>query len=182
VIHRRERRYGGQGLQTQPRAHPREWLRLHPASFGHRRSRQRTPYRDTWSAVHRRGLRPLVRQRKTAKKAGEEALHFADPRSRLRSLPLRPARVHGVGEAGEIRIEPNTATPGPAVHHEVRTSRHSAKFCIQQRDPPFKHHPTRARHGEQIAVPRAFGGVDGRVAVGRWEWKSVRSTTRDTLL
>jgi hypothetical protein len=51
VIHRRERRHGGQGLQTQPRAHPRESLRLHPASFGYRRSRQRTPYRDAWSAV-----------------------------------------------------------------------------------------------------------------------------------
>ncbi len=50
-------------LQTQHPAHPRESLRLHPASFGHRRSRRRTPYPDAWwSAVHRRGRRPRVQQ------------------------------------------------------------------------------------------------------------------------
>jgi hypothetical protein len=34
-----------------------------------------------------------------------------------------------------------------------------------RRDPPPKHHPTRTRHREPIAIPRGLGGVAGHGAV-----------------
>ena len=39
-----------------------------------------------------------------------------------------------------------------------------------RRHPPLKHHPTRARHREQIAIPGWFGGVGGHGTV----WAVVR--------
>ena len=40
------------------------------------------------------------------------------------------------------------------------------QFGVQRRNPPLKHHPTRARHGEQVAVPRRLRGVGGHGTVG----------------
>ena len=37
---------------------------------------------------------------------------------------------------------------------------------ILRRHPSLKHHPTRARHGEQIAIPRGLLGVGGQGAAG----------------
>jgi hypothetical protein len=36
---------------------------------------------------------------------------------------------------------------------------------ILWRHPPLKHHPTRARHREQIAIPGWWGGVGGQCTV-----------------
>jgi hypothetical protein len=43
---------------------------------------------------------------------------------------------------------------------------HKVSVRILGRDPPLKHHSTRARHGEQIAIPRRLRGVGGQGAVG----------------
>ena len=34
-----------------------------------------------------------------------------------------------------------------------------------RRDPPLEHHATRARHGQQMAIPRGLGGVGRESAV-----------------
>ena len=39
------------------------------------------------------------------------------------------------------------------------------QLSIQGRDPPLKHHPTRARHREQVTVPRGLRGIGGQRAV-----------------
>jgi hypothetical protein len=41
----------------------------------------------------------------------------------------------------------------------------SYKLSVQGRHPPPKHHPTRTRHCEQIAIPRRLRGVGGQGAV-----------------
>src|SRR2546427_201362 len=43
--------------------------------------------------------------------------------------------------------------------------RNQVGFCVHGRHPPLKHHPTRARHGEQVAVPGGLGCVAGQRAV-----------------
>jgi len=40
------------------------------------------------------------------------------------------------------------------------------QLSILRRDPPPKHHPTRTRHREQVAIPRGLRGVCGEGAVG----------------
>jgi len=44
---------------------------------------------------------------------------------------------------------------------------YKVKVSILRRHPPCKYHPTRARHREQIAIPRGLGGVGGQGAVRR---------------
>jgi hypothetical protein len=39
-------------------------------------------------------------------------------------------------------------------------------LSIPGRNPPLKHHPTRARHGKQMAVLGWLGGVGGQTTVG----------------
>jgi hypothetical protein len=43
---------------------------------------------------------------------------------------------------------------------------YKVSVSILRRHPPFKHHTTLARHGEQIAIPRGLRGVGGQGAVG----------------
>src|SRR2546427_7129939 len=45
--------------------------------------------------------------------------------------------------------------------HEIRST-----IAFPGRHPPPKHHPTRARHGDQVAVPGGHGRVTGHRAVG----------------
>ena len=43
--------------------------------------------------------------------------------------------------------------------------RNQVGFCVLGRHPPLKHHPTRTRHGEQVAVPGGLGDVAGQGVV-----------------
>jgi len=42
---------------------------------------------------------------------------------------------------------------------------YKVSVSILGRDPPLKHHPARARHREQIAIPPGLGGAAGQGAV-----------------
>ena len=49
---------------------------------------------------------------------------------------------------------------------QFRAARRSrVRVCLLERDPPLEDDPTRARHGEQVAVPGGLGRAAGQGAV-----------------
>ena len=97
---------------------------------------------------------------------------FADATEGAWLLGL-PGLIHGgecstsprpAGSTQGVKTSSLAQCVGSALVQRRESQQISVRFL--RRDPPAKHHPTRARHGEQIATPRRLRGVGGQRAVG----------------
>ena len=76
--------------------------------------------------------------------------------TRIRCAGPRPPLPSSRGAVLERRLAPVDTVTGP---------RDEGFYRIRERHPPLKHHPARARDGEQVAVPGGLGCVAGQGAV-----------------